>query len=1017
MKNIRKKILAYVLFTGMITLSMNAKVYVSGQVMDEGNEPIAGAVITVPGTQIYTMSAMDGVFKISVPDYTSKITCSYLGYRNEIITLNGKDEIKVNMVPNYSGQEKLVNNGLGQMVPESAYTGARSSVYASAIGKTPSVGLDQTLTGRLAGLTSLQGSSAPGSDGTSKFIRGIFSSNGNAILCVLDGVPAPTLSPNTIDPNTIESVTLLKDAAAKALYGPLGAQGVLLINTKQGRAGKTEVHADLNFGINGYTREYKPLDSYTYATLRNEALSNDGLPAIYTPEQLEAFKNQGGVNNNWKDMYYKKRTTTQIYNVSGTGGTERIQFYLNTGFTHQDGIYEADKNGKFDPRPYYNRFTTVSNVKVNVFKYLNAGLNTNVRIYRNNGSNTDTSSILEGIMLTPATVPGPLSDDGKIVTTENFPNPVYGKINKTGYSKSTGTDVNANFNLDLDMGFLTKGLSANAMVGYHSYYSGTIDGTADYTRYVFDQDGNTVPFGSNADSPLSLGKSSNTVYSMNVQGSLLFERTFLNKLKVNALANYLAEDRISSSFNSKYVLPYRRIQFAGQLHLGWDNKYFIQGALTDAGSEEFRKGNQYHISPTISGAWNVSNEQFMKGIKWLDLLKVRASYGALKYDNIYSIGRLLYSSEIRQENGSGYINSLYTAALIKEYLLGNANITWETSYQQNYGIDFCFLNSFKASFDYWKTSQNGVIGKDFSKPGITGINSDNLPYENIGKIRSQGVDLTLEYSRKLNCGLEMDITGIFGYNTNKVISSGEVDLSSSGYAYPYRTTGYALGKQFGYIVDYSNGNGFFNTQEELDNNKLIYEGMKAPRLGDLKYKDLNNDGVINQKDMAPLAGTKMIPSYDYSLNIDMAYKGFDFSMFWQGNAGKAAFYNGPGIHEDWAQGTYSPIHQSAWTAERYANGEKILYPALSAGGASSLEVNNFLISKNDFVRLKNLIIGYSLPEKILNMAHLTKVRLFLSGENLLTFTNFKFKNIDPEQTNIDTYPVYKTFNIGLNINF
>ncbi len=911
--------------------------------------------------------------------------------------------------------ETLVDNGLGQMIPASGYTGASSTVYASTIARTPSVGMDQTLIGRLSGMLSMQGSSEPGSDGTARYIRGVSTSNGSAILCVLDGVPSPGLSLNTLDPNTVESVTLLKDAAAKALYGPLGAQGVLLITTKQGKAGKTEVHVNMNFGINGYTSKYEPMDSYSYALLRNEALTNDGLPPLYTSEQLEHFR-QGGVNNNWKDMYYKKHTTTQIYNVSGSGGSERIRFYLNAGYAHQDGIYKAERNEKYDPSPFYNRFTVVSNVKVNLFRYLSAGLNTNVRLYRTNGSRTGTSSILEGIFHTPATVPGPLTEDGKILTTENFPSPVYGKINRSGYTKSTGTDVDANFSMDLDMGFLTQGLSANARVGFHSYYVGTIDGSADYTRYVYDKDGNLATFGTNVDSPLSLGKHSNTVYLMNFQGSFLYGRTFFGKLHLNAIVNYLAEDRISASFDAKNVLPYRRIQYAGQVHLGWDNRYFVEGVLTDAGTEAFSKGNQYHLSTAVSMAWNISNEPFMRDVRWLSQLKLRASYGALKYDNVSSIGRLLYSSDIRQQNGSGYINSLYTAALIKEYLVGNPHITWETSYQQNYGVDFCLFNKLKGSVDYWRTTQRDVIGKDYSKPAITGINSSNLPYENLGKIESHGLDLTLEYEKKLACGLNIGITGIFGYNTSKVVSIGEMDLAPSGYAYPYRHTGYTMGVQFGYLVDYSNGNGFFNTQEELDGNKLTYEGMKAPRLGDLRYKDLNNDGVINQKDMAPLAGTKSVPNYDYSLNVDLTYKNFDFSIFWQGYAGKAAVYNGVGIHEDWAQGVYSPIHQHAWTAERYANGGEILYPALSTGGSTSLEANDFFVSKNDFVRLKNLTVGYSLPGKIVRKLHLTKVRLFFSGENLLTLTGLKFKGIDAEQWDVRNFPIYKIYNFGMNIN-
>ena len=913
--------------------------------------------------------------------------------------------------------DSVTEIAFGQKIKTSAMVGSQSTVTSDVIEQTRSVGLDKAVMGHIAGITMTQGSALPGSDQCSWYIRGLASTNGNAVLYVLDGVPAPTLSPNTLDPSTIESVTVLKDAAAKAIYGPLGAQGVVLINTRRGHAGKTRVNVSLSYGINDKTAEFEPMNAYGYAMLRNQALANDGKDALYSIEQIDNYRACSSLSNNWKQMFIKNTTSTQLYNVSADGGTDRIQFYINAGFAHQDGFYKTIENEKYNPNPYYNRFTAVSNVKVKVFKYLDAALNTNLRIYRSNGSTVGTGTILHRILTTPATVPGPLTEDGLILTNENFPNTVYGSINKSGYAKSTGTDVNANFRLDLDMGFLTQGLSAHAIVGYHSYYVGTINGTTDYTRYIYDTEGNLVQFGSNADSPLNLSKGSNTVYFMNAQAAINYDRTFFNRLSVNAVANYLAEDRISTGSDSKSALPYRRIQVGGQLHLGWDNRYFLQGTVTDAGSEEFCKGNQYHVSSSFGGAWDIAQEHFIDA-DWLKTLKLRASYGTLCYDNIYSIGRLLYSSEIRQVNGAGLVNSLYTAALIQEYQLGNANISWEKSHQQNYGIDLDLGCGFSAAFDYWKTDQKGVIARDNSKPGMTGISSSNLPYENIGRVESHGYDLTLSYRKALRCGLNLGVTGILSYNTNCVKEIGEYDLSISDYAYPYRTTGYPIGQQFGYVVDYSNGNGFYNTQEELDANPLTYDGVRPPRLGDLIYKDLNGDGVINVKDQAPLEGTRSIPTYSYSLNLEAEYKGFDLSMFWQGTAGRKAYYGGVGIHEDYEQGVFSPIHEKAWTAERYAAGEKISYPALSTGGALSLEQNNFLVSKNDYVRLKNLVFGYTLPQTLTQKIGISSLRVFFSGENLLTFTNFKFKDfIDPEQSSATEYPIYKTFNFGLNVNF
>lgn len=605
--------------------------------------------------------------------------------------------------------------------------------------------------------------------------------------------------------------------------------------------------------------------------------------------------------------------------------------------------------------------------------------------------------------------------DGKIVTTENFSDPIYGSINYKGVNQETATDVNADFGLNLDLSALTKGLSLKGIVGYHSYYTGIRNGEYDYARYVRNEEGELVLFGTNVEKALSWSKSASTVYFMNFQGMLEYNRTF-GAHSVDAFLNYLAEDRLGDSTSAGWLLPFRRIQLGGHAKYGYDGRYFLQFDFTHAGSEQMRKGNQFHFSPTVSGAWVVSNEKFMKNQSVLDFLKFRLSFGALQYDNLWNFSsRYLYADDIRDMGGSGLIGSIFTNFLVTEGALGNPDIKWEKSYQQNYGVDMTLFNSLSLSVDYWRTQQRGVLCQSDLTPALSGFTGDKLPYTNVGKVQNQGVDIEVGYSKKWNSGFEIGVTGDFAWNKNEIIDANDLNYSSIGYYYPFRKTGYSIGQKFGYLIDYSNGNGFFNSRQEIADRKLVYQGV-TPRVGDFIYRDLNSDGLIDERDKAPLDGVKTMPSFMAGASVQMKYKNFDLYIQLQGETGRNAFYDGLGVFENQAQGVYLDIHRNAWTPERYAAGEKIEYPALTSTTSSSLLANEFFVSKANYLRLKNVTLGYSLPDKIVKKMKMNQFRIYITGQNLLSMTDLKFKGFDPESKSIDSF-VYRMFNFGLNINF
>ena len=901
-------------------------------------------------------------------------------------------------------REATVEVALGEVVPAWSYTGSVATVTSEEIDYWQTSTLDEALIGKLAGYYN-NGS-----------VRGLSSPNGEALLVVLDGVPAPTVTLSSLDPRSVESVSILKDAAAKALYGPLGAQGVFLVTTKKGHAGKTTVRAHANFGWEEPTTKAQMSSAYTYACLRNQALRNDGLAERYTSRELDAFHSGKGIDNDWRKLYMNDFRPVQNYNIEVAGGNDRTQFYVNAGYSHTGSLYKADFKEKYNPEQYQQQFNLVSNIQVKMFSFLKMFAATNVRIGHDNYSrgNNDGGGIIQSLYTTPPTVENGLVG-GKVVADENFPNPIYGQINYKGVNKVTNTDVNAHFGLDFDLGFLTKGLTARAMVGYNSDYSGTREGTYDYSRWVRDENGELVRFGTANDDPLSWGKSSSMLYFMNFQAMVRWQREFGDH-SFDAFVNYLGEDRLGKNATPAWLLPYNRIQLGGHFKYGYGNRYFVQFDCTYAGNEQMREGNQFHFSPTGSVAWVISNEAFLRDAEWLNLLKLRASFGALEYDVLGSMpSRYLYASEYRDQKG-GPIDNIYTGTLLGEGVLGNPSIKWEKSYQQVSGFDLPVLdNSLTLNFDYWRTKQRDVIYQDMTVPSISGISPDRQAYSNIGKTSGEGVDFQVSYTKSLPYGIGLTVTGDFGWNRNKVEYGADLDYSGLDYAYAYRKTGYAIGQQWGYLVDYSNGNGFYNSQAEIDKSGLVYDGT-APRPGDFRYRDLNGDGRIDEADKAPLDGVKSAPSINYGASVKLTWNNFDLYVFLQGESGRNGFYNGLGVWENVSQGVYMTHHRQSWTPERYAAGEAITYPALTSTTSSSLAANDFFTSKADFFRLKNVTLGYSLPAKWMKKIGMNQIRFYFTGQNLLTATNLKFKGIDPERSSIDNF-VFRSYNFGLNVSF
>ncbi len=916
-----------------------------------------------------------------------------------------------------TAQEELVDLGYISM-PRKAVTGSVSIVTGTELERTPDASLPKTFSGRLNGLTTQEhnnelsrGGFSTEDMGLSWWIRGASTINGTTPMIILDGIPCPNTNYVYISPEEIESVTLLKDAATLSIYGMQGAGGAISIKTKRGIAGTPKVTVTLDQAFQQMTRRPMFINSADYVAMRNQAGVNDGLGAYsqFSQQDAENFRNGGNEmypNNNWYDMFMRPVTYMTRAGVSIRGDKNSVMYFANVNYMHQTSPFKTEEapGGKYNPEPSNDWFNFRSNIDVNFNKYLSGFLRLagNVKSEKTTGySNAD---IYSHIFNLPPTMYGPLTpsgegyeNGGQVVTHDDEMFPVYGMLNRSGYKRSLYVNVTAQAGLNLDLGFLTKGLSLSGSMAYQTSTLNHTATTQDFSRWVRTKDMGDLFFtqkGSNLNTPLVYSKLSTMDYNLNLYAQARYDRIFGDH-RVDAMAYIYYQQQELQKSN----MAYKQQSMGVTATYGFKDRYFIKGDIGYAGSEQFHPDRRYIATPAVSATWIASDESFLRDLTWLDLLKIRASYGITANDQLGGV-RFLYLDYI-DINGT-------------EGLKGNPLLTAEKMKKQNYGFDLTVLHGLDISFDWYKSvCDNMLVNSAGRVPIYQGVNLGNYPRTNDGKMESHGYEISANYTHNIG-DWTFYVGGAFSFNKNKVISIGESPYSEE-YAYRYRTEGYPLGQSWGYLIDYSNGNGIFNFKEELEAYGLKY-GFGTPRVGDFIYKDLNDDGVIDEKDQAPI-GYSGIPQHGYSISAGFNWKGLELNLLFQGVGKVSRTMSGIGVFENSYQGVFNDIHMNAWTAERWNNGERIDYPALSLGESTNHVANSFFIWDASYFRLKNAELAYTLPANISKKIRAEKIRISLSGQNLLTFDKMKSKHIDPETGAMNVFQPYRVYNIGLNLTF
>lgn len=1040
--------------------TIQKSVLVTGTVLDKTTkEPLIGATVLVKGSQDGTVTDIDGKFKISVPYADASLVVSYIGYSPTEFPLNGKTEVVIYLLEDTKALEEVVVVGYTKQRKETMI-GSVATITTKDLKQSPSANINNALAGRLPGLIATQfGGGEPGADKSDIRIRGKATYGDQNAIVIVDGVERDM---SYVSPDEIETFTILKDASATAAYGIRGANGVIVITTKRGKAAeKASVSLKASMGVNTPVSFPKYLGSADYAMLYNEAATNDAMRDgrdlstlnLFSQDAINKFRMAKGDNSDglgYNIDYYDflfKPAVQQDYNLSIRGGTDRARYYVLAGYYTQNGNYnyvERDKQS-------FTRYNFRSNIDVNITKRLWARLDLGVQMTDRNAIGAPADRLMEIASVRPPYLPIVVEDNshpGNDVYMANNPHGmlygdkiyrknILGELLYTGKLREKNLIMNGTFALGMDLDFITPGLKIEGAFSYDtsegSWHKQFIDGYAEgYQNYpgypvYAPASGSSVYW--NPGHYYGLYRPGNKWELVNTPGNAFdhnasvartyyqakvdYNRTFG---KVHEVTGMLMFNRTMKTIN--HEIPFASQGINGRFSYYYNKTYLAEFNFGYNGSENFAPGKRYGFFPAGSLGWVVSNEEFMENTSnWLDFLKLRASYGLVGSD--YAAGqRFLYlafynPNEGGYSSGPGWGVGSNGTGVSK---LANPNITWEKARKLNIGLDMNMFNNrltFNADFfyEYRYDIVTFLGGKKQGYPEFVGVDAS---YQNAGIVKNKGIDLEIGWQDRVGRDFSYYIRPNFTFARNKIIYNAELPV---GYNYN-QETGKRLDEHYVFVFDH-----FVKDQDEADRlNKIGYQKWGKLIPGDCVYRDLNRDGIIDDNDKT-VVGNPQFPEIQFGIPVGFQYKNFDFSMLWQGAAlcdmqlTDAAIYAFP-VYETDQLGKVKEIHLDRWTPETAATAK---LPALHLGKEENNNRgdNSLYLYNSSYVRLKNVEIGYRLPQQWIAKAKLERVRFYLQGTNLLTFDGMGDVDIDPEAGNGwgGKYPILKVFNFGVDVTF
>lgn len=985
---------------------------VNGLVVDVNGEPLIGVTVAIKGVFNGSVTDINGKYSININKENKILIFSYVGYQTQEIEIGDKSTINVVLREATQELKDVVVVGYGYQKKVSV-TGAISSVPIKSLISVPVITLDNAIGGQLQGVVTQSTSGEPGADASIR-IRGVGTWTDSSPLILVDGIER---SINLVNPQDVESMSVLKDASATAVYGVRGANGVILITTKRGKAGKPQVTFRTEYAERIGVRFPNYIEGWEFASLMNEASKNEGKALPWKDEEIQKFRDGSDPylypNVNWADAIYNKSANQTINTLNITGGSELIRYYISARHAGESGLYKTDNTLNYNTNQRLNRYNLLSNIDVNVSKDLVVTLGLSSSIQDRTYPATGSTEIHEATKCT-SPIDMPLHNpDGSISGTPTRLNP-WAMATQSGYTTTYINTLQGTFSAKYDLSrLLTKGLSVSGKFSFDNYNAAWVVHSVNYIRKQYGGVDSTTGediykiIDPSASGAMTMSTGSNATRQIYMDLGANYDRTF-KKHQIAGLVIFNRQENINMlASNELDNIPHRLQGLAGRIAYNFDNRYFAEINLGYNGSENFKRGHRYGFFPAFSAGWLISEEKFWnKDI--VSSLKLRGSFG--KVGNDYMGTRFAYLTTINKyASGYPWGSSQTWSSGYEEGKIGAEDVTWETAIKTNIGLDMGFFNNMLTlQLDAFHELRNGIFLQRQSVPTFAGYLGTSIPWGNLGKMENNGFDSKLEFNKTTSYGLRYSIYGTFSFAQNKLI---ENDMPPQKYDY-LDPRGHRWGQVWGLEAL-----GLFQSDEEIVNSpKQTFQTVIRP--GDIKYKDQNGDNIINDDDRIAI-GYGDTPEIMFGFGGTLAWRGFDMTVFFNGVANRSIFLDGPGMMPFYieypAYNVFREYYQNRYIPGA-ADNSNAKYPAVIAGNnPNNYRISTLYMRDASYLRLQNVELGYTLPKKVTEKVHISSIRIFSNGSNL--FVLDKIKIMDPEMVQTGAYPKQMVLNFGAQIDF
>jgi TonB-linked SusC/RagA family outer membrane protein len=1037
----------------------------SGMVVDSlSRAPINGVSVVIKGTKQGTSTGKDGLFSLDISASQAVLEFTSIGYRPIEMVVTKGSPVTVALAPSIDTSGAVVVTAFGRRERKEAVVGSVTTVQPGEL-KIPASNITNALAGKIAGVIAFQRGGQPGLDNSQFFIRGVTTLGySNSPLILIDNIELTANDLARLQVDDIASFSILKDASAAALYGARGANGVILVTTKEGKAGKARIELRVENAISTPTKSIRLADPITYMRTYNEALTtrNPGATPFFTPNKIigtqRTLDGEGGITPylypavDWMKELFKDRTSTQRANMSVSGGNAVAKYYIAGSYSKDNGILQVNPVNNFNSGMRFENYQLRANTSIKATPTTEIGVRLwgNFNDYTgpisNQGGGFATDLYSQVLHSNPVGFPAYYLPDSANQNTNHI---LFGNaINQTGnlqtnpyaslmygYKTFSESRMSAQFEVSQNLKFITPGLSFFGLFSTNRY--SYFDLSRNYLPFYYnmqnfnEQTGeyklnwlNAQPGAAQEYLNYNEGAKYLNTY-LYMLGRIDYSRSFGPHGVGASLVGTRQQTLTGNAGNLQASLPNRNLGVSGRASYSYDNRYFAEFNFGYNGSEKFAPDNRFGFFPTVGGAWVISNEKFWNGsiANVITRLKLRGSYGLVGNDAIGDprTQRFFYLSNVQPNNGPGAYfgtnNSVYMRGpSINAY--PNPGVTWERAKKSNIAAEITILEKLNIIAEVYRENREDILINRGYIPITVGIEGNALGNlrSNLGRATSEGFDLNVNYRQDFKSGLWASFLGNLTVTRNKVLH-----LEEPEYAYPWRfASGRMINQPFGYIAER-----LFVDDKEAQNSPVQSFGNLLPQGGDIKYRDINKDGVINQDDMVPI-GLPSTPQIIYGFGVSLGYKNFDLSLFFQGSA-RSSFFIDPTAVTNFDDGIFgtAPFVNNAQILEAYANDHwseenqnlYALWPRLSVFDVpNNQQRSTWWLRDGSFIRLKSAEAGYTLPRSWTSKAHMESARIYFSGINLLTFS--KFKLWDPELAgNGFAYPIQKVFNVGLKLTF